>query len=458
MDIKSAAQLWSQLEGKVLDGKYLLEKCLYSGKSSGTFQAKIESDNPEPTVVKVVAADENNLEEQLQLWKKVRQLDHPHLIRIFSAERTELEGTPVIYVVMEQADESLASALQERALTKTEAEQVLDSILASLAYVHAQGLVHTRVTPRNIFAVNDSIKVASDCLQKFDASTAEAGPYAPPELKETGWTTAGDIWSLGVTLFEVLTQRHPGSDTAAETAALPDPFGEIVSRCLEPDPQNRWTLPKIVAALHPEPTHSAPVYSSPEPEPVTQTYSPSLRETPPPVQEQPPGRSLRWLYAALIVLALIGVLYFTRTQTSEQRAPVQPVPESSTKSVLPEQEPTAPKAVESTPAPPPVAPPPSQASQPEKVKPQPSEVPPGSSIWRVVLYTYHRQDDAERKVQSINNKTPEFGAEVFSPQEGGGLYLVVVGGQMNREEAAKLRQKAVSAGFPRDVYAQNFRR
>lgn len=80
------------------------------------------------------------------------------------------------------------------------------------------------------------------------------------------------------------------------------------------------------------------------------------------------------------------------------------------------------------------------------------------SIWRVVLYTYNHEADAQKMAQSINQKHAGLGAEVFSPKDNGGPYLVVIGGQMNREEAAKLRRKVVGQGLPHDAYIQNFKK
>ena len=82
----------------------------------------------------------------------------------------------------------------------------------------------------------------------------------------------------------------------------------------------------------------------------------------------------------------------------------------------------------------------------------------GRAIWRVVLYTYNRQQDAESKAQAISGAHGDLATEVFAPNGSGGPYLVVAGGQMNREEAAKMRLRAISEGMPQDSYIQNYSR
>ena len=77
-------------------------------------------------------------------------------------------------------------------------------------------------------------------------------------------------------------------------------------------------------------------------------------------------------------------------------------------------------------------------------------------MWRVVVFTYNHQGDAEKKAQSVNQKHPNLNASVFSPA-GNGPYLVTLGGAMTREEAQQLRRKALREGMPRDSYIQNYK-
>jgi hypothetical protein len=74
-----------------------------------------------------------------------------------------------------------------------------------------------------------------------------------------------------------------------------------------------------------------------------------------------------------------------------------------------------------------------------------------------VVYTYDVAADAETRARLVNEKHPDLKAEVFSPNGSSGPYLVVIGGQMNRETAMTLRQKARRLGLPRDTYAQNYK-
>ncbi len=82
----------------------------------------------------------------------------------------------------------------------------------------------------------------------------------------------------------------------------------------------------------------------------------------------------------------------------------------------------------------------------------------GRTVWRVVAYTYRGQTKAADMVAKISDKHSDLDAEVFNPPGRGGIYLVTLGGAMDRDAAMKMRNKAQREGLPADTYVQNFSR
>jgi len=164
--------------------------------------------------------------------------------------------------VMECAEENLAQVLLERALTPEEARTILENVLDALAYLHGKGFVQGNIRPSNIMATGDQLKLSSDglrCVGESLAGCESHGVYDPPEnargiipvAEKT--SPAGDVWSLGVTLVEILTRNLPVAPapgrqiTAPQT--LPQPFLDIANHCLVPAPQSRCTVLQIAERL-----------------------------------------------------------------------------------------------------------------------------------------------------------------------------------------------------------------
>ncbi len=236
-------------EGQVVDGRFPLMQYLGGGERSAVF-ATVTADDTVPTAaIKLVPADPDDAANQVARWEPAARLSHPHLIRLFQAGRCQLGQAELLYAVMERADEDLSQVLPQRALSAAEVVDVLEPALDALAYVHAQGLVHGRVRPSNLLAAGRELKLSSDRLGpagELRRHRGELDVYDAPETGGAGIAPAADIWSLGVTLVEALTQRP-----SARPPELPPPFRDIVRGCLERDPSRRWTVAQIQARLRP---------------------------------------------------------------------------------------------------------------------------------------------------------------------------------------------------------------
>jgi TonB family protein len=115
--------------------------------------------------------------------------------------------------------------------------------------------VHGSLCPANILAAGDQVKLSSDSLHRAGeawAHRSERAIYDAPERESSGITPAADVWSLGVTLVEALTQRlpewGPGTPPAPVLPGrLPEPFAEMVYRSLIRDAKYRWSVTSLRA-------------------------------------------------------------------------------------------------------------------------------------------------------------------------------------------------------------------
>ena len=186
-------------------------------------------------------------------------LSYPNLLRLINAGRCTLDGNELLYLVMEYAEEDLADILPQRALTPEETRDMLCPVLDALEYLHGKGLVHGDLKPANISATGDRLKLSSDAISRTgeaQSASKRAGHYDPPEATGGMVTPAADVWSLGTTLVEVLTQHLPDWQPEARRepvvpANLPAPFLEIARQCLRLEPQRRISVAEIAARLNP---------------------------------------------------------------------------------------------------------------------------------------------------------------------------------------------------------------
>lgn len=247
---------WNHWEGQVADGQFHLRQYLGGSDHSAVFLTEREN---QKAAIKFVPADANSAETQLSRWRQAAKLSHPHLLQIFQVGRCQLGDMNLLYVVMECAQEDLSQILPQRALTQAEVRDMLGPVLDALGYLHAASFVNGRVKPANIMAVDEQLKISSDGLcraGRSSASPSKSGAYDAPETSSGVATPAGDVWSLGMTLVEGLTQRLPVWERIREEEpslpdTLPAPFTELARNCLHRDPIRRWSVADIARWLNP---------------------------------------------------------------------------------------------------------------------------------------------------------------------------------------------------------------
>jgi hypothetical protein len=487
-DFKPGEPDWTDFQNRAIDDAFRIRDFLGGDEKSAAFTARPLGDPDTNAVIRLYRAnDDSAAEKRIGLWLRAKDLDHPNLVRILGAGRLTEGPSTLIYVVLEAADEKLASVLMERRLEPDEAAEIFKSVSSALARLHEKGYVHGAVSPDQIFAIGDSIKLSTENIRlagSHDELFADAPRFLAPESEAVNATTAADVWCLGATLYQCLTQEI-ADGTEFHHTTLPEPHRSIVRRSLDPDPESRGTLEEITelergkkaaaaaastsapASAPPGPGSAAAV-AIPDP-PAAAEITPKPVAPPPviapkPESFRPPAFGRReelkpkqqgvpmWAYGAGIVIIILGLILLLRPKHPAQQ-PAASTPPAS----------TAPSAQQKT------IPPASEAANSSvparsQAKPNPVGAPrvpvqsgaAGGAVWRVIVYTYNSRDDAQRRAETINQKHPNLKAEVFSPSGDSGSYLVVVGGGMNRDQARRFRQTALNAGMPRDSYLQNF--
>jgi serine/threonine protein kinase len=299
-------EVWPDWQGAVINGAYPLRRILHGSDHSAVFLTEYTAQDTCAAAIKIVPAEGVTLA-QLAHWRTAAGLSHPHLVRLLDAGLYQLGGRQFLFVVMEYAEQTLAQVLPNRALTAEEVREMLLPTLNALAFLHGKNLVQGQLKPANFLVVNDQLKLASDTVRPAGdprASLALSSLYDPPEAKNGGLSPAGDIWSLGVTIVETLTQSLPWPDEHSGTTGLPPTlppaFVDPIQRCLSHDPARRPTATELEAEFKRAPDASLPDV----PQAVVREAPP--RVTAPP---EPARRSLVPTLAAPACLMLLLALW-----------------------------------------------------------------------------------------------------------------------------------------------------
>jgi hypothetical protein len=446
--------LWTEYEGRTIDGAYPLTKLIRPEGRSAFFSTS--NGTGVPTVIRLIESHFDG-DEILTRWRGVAALNHPNLVKLKSFGHVVLDETSLVYAVMEPVEANLGEILRERRLTEPETRQIATSLLAAIEALHFNGFVHEHVVPENVLAVGEVIKLRSDCIRE----TLEGEEGVALKRK--------DVRDYATLLLQALTQQRTLED-ATRQLPLHAPFEQIVRKGMS----GEWGLAEIGTALKRPSvaqaiaragvTPDAPKVERAVAEPVFAV--PSAAQTPVdrplaappsvarrirvPVDEEPRKLGTRGLaYGVGTLLILLLGWYFVHSRSASSNRPVEApasVPAAQESAPVAAKSPAAGTNVES----------PREAAG-SNAAPEGKKVAGDSrGRWRVVAFTYNREDQAQQKVAEIARSHPDLNPTVFTPN-GHAPFLVTLGGPMSMQEAFALSGKAKREGLPKDTYAQNYR-
>lgn len=256
---------WKKFEGHVLNDKFPLQKFLGSTSHSAVFLTQSPPPQPKTIAVKFISP-RAKADFQTSLLHNASKLRHPSLVRLLPGGRCQLAGMDLVFTLMEYAEEDLGQVLPYRPLSGKEAREILGPLIEALGFIHSKGFAHTHIKPSNIMAIDGQLKLSSDTVLPLGEPRPAYRPvdaYDAPEAATARAAGSSDVWSLGVTLVEVLTQEAPVSSPESQTepwvpSTIPQPFLDIARHCLRRDPGLRWTTAQIADCLTASPSKLPP--------------------------------------------------------------------------------------------------------------------------------------------------------------------------------------------------------
>jgi serine/threonine protein kinase len=270
--------------GDLLAGKYRVERILGEG-GMGVVVAAHHELLDQHVAVKLLYQDIADREAQSRLLLEARacaKLQSEHVARVVDVD-TGADGLPFIVMELLEGADLCQIADARGALPRWLVVDYVLQSLEGLAHAHSRNIVHRDLKPSNLFLANRAdgtqiIKILDFGISKSTDPFENAGerkramqltggravlgspPYMSPEQVRSPKTVdhRTDIWSLGVVMYELLTNSMPfGGDEINETFAqvlekepqpiraivtgVPEGLERVVMKCLQKNRDNRFS-------------------------------------------------------------------------------------------------------------------------------------------------------------------------------------------------------------------------
>ncbi len=251
-------------------GKYQILDRLGSGGFGSVYLA-LDTWINRKVAIKVPHQQEEEIVEMLKEPRIMSELKNSNIVEMITAERTG----GLFFMVMEYIEgESLDKMIRkDKKLPHDIAINLSIGITSGVAFAHSKKVLHRDIRPANILITNDGIAKVTDfgtsrILALTPAMTRVGSPpYMSPEHFRGLATFQSDIWSLGITFYEMLTGKVPYYDpdplkiaqSIDDNRIIPPhlkdmniqrSFSEIIMKCLKVNLGERYpTADKLLVDL-----------------------------------------------------------------------------------------------------------------------------------------------------------------------------------------------------------------
>uniref|UniRef100_UPI0028A75367 Stk1 family PASTA domain-containing Ser/Thr kinase n=1 Tax=Lacrimispora sp. TaxID=2719234 RepID=UPI0028A75367 len=262
--------------GTFLQDRYEILDQIGSGGMSDVYKALCHKLN-RPVAIKVLKEEFSSDSGFVSKFKMEAQaaarLSHPNIVNIYDV----VDEGDLHYIVMELIEGiTLKNYINKKGcLDVKEAIGVAISVAQGIAAAHEQGIIHRDIKPQNIIIARDGkVKVADFGIaraassQTLSATAVGSVHYISPEQARGGYSDVrSDVYSLGITMYEMVAGRVPFQGDNTVTVALahledpitpPSYYNEnipvgienIILKCTEKKPEYRYgSMQEVISDL-----------------------------------------------------------------------------------------------------------------------------------------------------------------------------------------------------------------
>lgn len=251
-DNRRDPQHWRNLPRDfALGTKYIVQQRLGRPGASGVAYKVFDTMRNVDRVIKLILRDDEGTRERARregmvLSRLQDAKEHPNVVRMLDVDVLPQPYAHPFLVFEFVTGEDLGEVIRGGTLSASDVLRIGLDVAEGLNYLHSLDVWHCDIKPGNLLWTEEGVKILDFGIAKTPETTqghtASTPRYTPPDLDQVPSSAAGyidrDLYALGITLYEALTNAYPWEGAGTPPTAV-----------AAQDPRERFKIPGVPAKL-----------------------------------------------------------------------------------------------------------------------------------------------------------------------------------------------------------------